>query len=234
MFKKTLPPCRTRNARPVFNRQTHNAPNNALKHRNQEGDHRRRNRIEDESQKPVYVTTATSRQHHHQRHRPLHDPEDALRSRDLTSAAVQPRSPSLHFRRDTHGVARSWRHYRNGHAMSHHSLMKKKKKTRVKKRKTKKGLPRGGITIRVGTVATVVHHEVRRERQISTIAPMKLLAVATATPAYATPPSTPRPRLTRATEERPKYYNSEFRKRDTQRHRSSLDLSPWPSFPSNV
>jgi hypothetical protein len=190
MFKKTLPPCRTRNARPVFNRQTYNAPNNALKHRNQEGDHRRRNRIEVESQKPVYATTATSRQHHHQRHRPLHDPGDALRSRDLTPAAVYPRSPSLlHFRRacrrDTHGVARSWRHHRRGHAMSRHSLMKKKNKTRVKKRKMKKGLPRGGITIRVRTVATVVYHVVRRERQIS-IAPIKLLAVASVTAAYAT------------------------------------------------
>jgi len=51
MFKKTLPPCRTRNARPIFNRKTHNAPNNALKHRNREGDHRRRNRIEDEKPK---------------------------------------------------------------------------------------------------------------------------------------------------------------------------------------
>jgi hypothetical protein len=63
--------------------------------------------------------------------------------------------------------------------------MKKKNKTRVKKRKMKKGLPRGGITIRVRTVATVVYHVVRRERQIS-IAPIKLLAVASVTAAYAT------------------------------------------------
>src|SRR3981189_1794177 len=73
--------------------------------------------------------------------------------------------------------------------MSRHSLMlgkRKNKKKSKKKNKTrmKRGLPRGGMTIRVRTVATVGHRVVRRGLPMST-APMKLLAVASATAAYA-------------------------------------------------
>jgi hypothetical protein len=105
------------------------------------------------------MTTVTSWQHHHQRHRPLPDAGDALLSRDPTPATVKPRSRRLSFlracRRDTPGVARSWRHHlsaRARHAMSRHSLggrmkkesrgkMKKKNKTRVKKRKRTTKMP---------------------------------------------------------------------------------------------
>jgi hypothetical protein len=207
-FKKTLPPCRIRNAMPVFNRQTRNAPNNAPKHLNQGEGHRsglRRSRTEADHEEITYehysvihytlrrklMTTVTSRQHHHQRHRQLHDAGDALLSRDLTTetscqrhhqchpplydpgddpgdeprdpllrrdptpAAVQPRSRRLRFRRvyrrDIHGVARSWRHHRSGHAVLRYFLMKKKtNNTRVKKRKRTtmgKSLPRGGMTV---------------------------------------------------------------------------------------
>ena len=114
--------------------------------------------------------------------------------------------------------------------MSRHSLMKKKDKTRVK-RGSEEGSPtrrnndpgadrsnRG--TSRGQTRATNIDdstHETPRRRLRNR--------------SVRNPPSIPRPRLTHATEEKPKSYNSEFRKRDTQRHRSSLDLSPWPSFP---
>jgi hypothetical protein len=159
-FKKTLPPCRIRNAMPVFNRQTRNAPNNAPKHLNQEGNHQR-SRIEVESQRAIYgtdsvihytlrrklITTATSLQHHyhhHLCHRPLHDAGDALLSRDLTTATScqhhhQCPPPAIRPRGRARG--RAW------------GLKKKKKttnNTRVKKRKRTtmgKSLPRGGMTV---------------------------------------------------------------------------------------
>jgi len=139
------------------------------------------------------ATQPRSRQHHHLRHRLLHDPGDALGSRDLTPTAAQPRSPRLRrrraCRRDIPGRAQTWRPHRSGrdrYAISRHSLMVKKKRKRKKnKKRMKKDLPRGGMTIRVRTVATVRHRVVRRGLPMSTT-PMKPLAVASATAAYAT------------------------------------------------
>jgi hypothetical protein len=70
-------------AKRVLEKYTHNEPSDALKILNQEGDHRRRTRIE------ATTATATSWRHNHHRHRPLHDLGVALRSRDPTPAAVK-------------------------------------------------------------------------------------------------------------------------------------------------
>ena len=238
MFKKTLPPCRTRNARPIFNRKTHNAPNNALKHRNREGDHRRRNRIEDEKPK------ASLRDDGDEPAAPPPAPPPAPRPRGRPpkqrpdvggriTAEPEPTLPTLlptrHARRGSELVPLP---KRSRHVTSFLDE-EEEEQDESEEDEDEEGLPRGGITIQARTVATVVHHVVRRERQISTIAPMKLLAVASATVAYATHLLYPDQDL-RARQEKPKSYNSEFRKRDTQRHRSWLDLSPWPSFPSIV
>ena len=183
-------------AKRVSEKYTHNGPSDALKTLNQGVGRRsrlRRSRIEVGHERATYemrITTATSRQHHQQ---PLHDPEDALGSRDLTPTAAQPRSPRLRrrraCRRDTPGRAQTWRPHRSGrdrYAISRHSLMVKKKRKRKKnKKRMKKDLPRGGMTIRVRTVATVRHRVVRRGLPMSTT-PMKPLAVASATAAYAT------------------------------------------------
>jgi hypothetical protein len=116
------------------------------------------------------TATATSWQPTHQHHSPQHNPGDALGSRDPMPPAFNPRSRRLPFRRaclhDIHGGARTWRHHRSArsrHAMSRHSSggrMKKKRKDKTRANKTKrttmeKGLPRGEMTIRVGTVVTV-------------------------------------------------------------------------------
>jgi len=100
---------------PVSNRQTHNAPNDAFKHLNQEGDHRRRTRIE-------AITTATSSRHNHHLHYPLHHAGDALLSRDPTQPSMthstSPHTPTREERK-VMTTRTSWQHNRHCQPLLH-------------------------------------------------------------------------------------------------------------------
>src|SRR5271169_4582002 len=99
--------------------------------------------------------------------------------------------------------------------MMRRMMRRMKKTTRVKrKRKMKKDLPRGGMT----TLATVLHRVVGPGPQMSTTPPHETPRRRLRYRSVRNPSSTTRATRAAAAQAKPKYYNSEFRKRNTQQH----------------
>ena len=100
-------------AKRVLEKYTHNGPSDAFKNLNQEENHRRRTRIE-------VITMATSWQHNHHRHPPLHDAGGALLSSDPTQpSATHSTSPHMPTREEGKAMTMSWQRNHLCHPQLH-------------------------------------------------------------------------------------------------------------------